>query len=74
VLSGGGGGERPESAGDEEEVLIRRWLRIADDMVRRERGKIGGRREDPERKPVNERRDGPTDLRALGEIASWLGR
>lgn len=74
MLSGGGRGERPERDGDDDEVLIRRWLRIADDMIRGERGRKGGRREDPERKPVNERRDGPSDERALSAIAAWLGR
>lgn len=57
---GSSGGRR---APDEEELLIRRWLRTADEMMRRPgrwgtNGKKGGERETPGRKPSGDRRDG----------------
>lgn len=60
VLNGGERGGLPP-ARDEEEAFVRRWLRIADDMVRGERGRKGGRREEPDRTPQSEHRDGPND-------------
>jgi hypothetical protein len=56
-----GGGRAP---GDpDEDILIRRWLRTADEMVRGAQrkggtsGRKGGEREEPGRRPSGDRRD-----------------
>lgn len=52
---------RPDPNSDEEAEsrLIRRWLRAADEMVRKRNGKKGGDRTEAGERPENERREPP---------------
>jgi len=40
----------------EETIRIKRWLSIADELLRRKNGKKGGEREDPGRRPSDDPR------------------
>lgn len=60
-MPNGGDHGGPPRVPDEDEALIRQWLRIADDVVRGERGRKGGRLEDPDRTLQSEHRDGRND-------------
>lgn len=58
-MSEGGSGERERPARDPDQRMIRRWLRIADEFVRRPNGKKGGERQTSQRPPKSDDRRGP---------------